>query len=368
VYINSTFLEQFVPATILGLVYTTGAILSLIVISITPSFLKRHGLTNTATTVLSIDILAMLVMSYANFMQPHTAAPIFFAIGGFLTFSAAIVLNRICLDAYLEEFSSETKTGNIRGIYLTAVNSAFVLAPLAVGLLMRDSEFWRVYSISAVFLCMAVCVLIGKLSHVKVVRYHVHPFLKTARTIFKSNDIFNIFASSFLLEFFYTWMVIYSPLYLSQTVGFGWEDIGKMFSIMLTAFVIFQLPMGKIADKYLGEKEILTAGYIIMGLATATIFFIESQSFWTWAAVLFLTRVGASFVEVMNETYFFKKVKASDADIISFFRNAQPLAILIGPLVASAILVFLPVKSLFLILGVVMIAGTKFSLAITDTK
>ena len=92
-----------------------------------------------------------------------------------------------------------------------------------------------------------------------------------------------------------------------------------------------------------------------------------SKSLAVWALLLFATRVGASAIEVMNETYFFKKVHASDSDIIGFFRNAGPFAYIIGPAIASTLLYFIDYKYLFIILGVIMLFGTRLSLSIKDT-
>ncbi len=163
-------------------------------------------------------------------------------------------------------------------------------------------------------------------------------------------------------------MTIYTPLYLTQKLGFSLEDTLLMFSVMLISFVVLQYPLGKISDKWLGEKEILTAGYFIIAIATGALSFITLNSFWVWAGMLFATRVGASTIEIMNETYFYKKVKPVDSDIMSFYRNAQPLAYIVGPVVASIFLIFLDFKYIFLALGIIMLTGVYYSLGIKDTK
>ena len=140
-----------------------------------------------------------------------------------------------------------------------------------------------------------------------------------------------------------------------------------MFTIMLSPFVILQFPLGEISDKYLGEKEILTAGFLITGLSTILLAFIDKPDFITWTAVLFTTRIGACAIEVMNETYFFKKISAKDSDIMGFFRNANPIAYMIAPISASTILYFVGFNYLFLILGIIMLSGIYFSLSIKDT-
>ncbi len=89
-----------------------------------------------------------------------------------------------------------------------------------------------------------------------------------------------------------------------------------------------------------------------------------------WDSILFVTRIGASIIEVMCDTYFFKKVDSLNANIISFFRMSNPIAYIVAPLFAVIMLNFfsLELQYLFLALGLIMFIGLKFSLSLEDTK
>jgi MFS family permease len=176
--------------------------------------------------------------------------------------------------------------------------------------------------------------------------------------------------ANFLLFFFYSWMTIYTPLYLHKNMGFSWTEIGIIFSIMLLPFVFIQFPLGRLADKKWGEKEILSVGFIVIAIATGLISFINGHSMVLWAIILFITRLGAATIEIMCDTYFFKKVDSLDTNIISFFRMVGPIAYIFGPLLATILFTFFDFKIqyLFLILGLIMLFGLKFSLSIKDTK
>ncbi|MBX4206395.1 hypothetical protein KW784_01250, partial [Candidatus Parcubacteria bacterium] len=86
-----------------------------------------------------------------------------------------------------------------------------------------------------------------------------------------------------------------------------------------------------------------------------------------WALVLFLSRVGAALVEIMTETYFFKKIDAADTGLLSIFRLARPAGIMLGAALGSVSLAFLPFPHLFFILAVVVFFGMKESLFLKDT-
>ena len=59
----------------------------------------------------------------------------------------------------------------------------------------------------------------------------------------------------------YAWMVIYTPLHMLD-LGFTWEEIGQIFTIMLIPFVLVEYPAGWLADKYIGETEMMSADLI----------------------------------------------------------------------------------------------------------
>ena len=83
---------------------------------------------------------------------------------------------------------------------------------------------------------------------------------------------------------------------------------------------------------------------------------------------MFVTRVGAALVEVTTESYFFKQTKSSDAQIISFFRISRPLAYVMGALLASLALLYLPFNLLYIVFALLMIPAMFFTLNIEDTK
>jgi hypothetical protein len=72
-------------------------------------------------------------------------------------------------------------------------------------------------------------------------------------------------------------------------------------------------------------------------------------------------------VEIMNETYFFKKNPEDRPDIVSLFRMTRPLAYIIAPVIATALLQFIDYKMLFVVLGFIMFLGIRYSLTLKDT-
>jgi MFS family permease len=152
-------------------------------------------------------------------------------------------------------------------------------------------------------------------------------------------------------------MVIYTPIYLYAHLGFDWKEIGIMFTIMLLPFIFIQFPLGEYSDKT-GERKMLMFGFLVISIATLSLFFITRHAIWIWALALFTTRVGAAIIEVMNDVYFFKHITRENDEFISIYRNTGPASYILAPLVASIVLLVAPsFNYIFLVLGIFMLYG-----------
>ncbi|HBV01154.1 MAG TPA: hypothetical protein DEF00_02025, partial [Candidatus Taylorbacteria bacterium] len=349
VYINSSFLSTLISEKYVGLLYTGAALLTIIALILIPKLLRLVGDYFATLLFIVLEVAALIgiaVLEDANLI-----------IALFIISSVLITLVSFDFDLIVESLSKNASTGSIRGLYLTSANVAWVIAPALAAFILTDGEYWRVYLAAAVILVPGLFIFAGRLERFKDPLYRIIHFKKTLRAVWQDKNLRYIFSLSFLLQFFFTLMVIYTPIYLHEHIGFAWKELGIIFSIMLVPFLLLEAPLGRLADKVLGEKELLIAGFFMMALATGAIYFFAAHSFALWATILFMTRVGAACVEIMTETYFFKKVSAGDAAIIGLNRSVRPFAGLIGPLVATGILVVAALPSLFLALAVLMLFG-----------
>ena len=360
VYIGSSFLGTLVDERTIGLIYAAGAILAIFGLYLIPRLLRAMG--DFEATLLFMGFETLAVFGIAMFEDPTVLITLF------ILSLVLVYLISFDLDVIVEGLSKESSTGTIRGLYLTAGNVAWVLSPVLAAGILTNGDYWRVYLAAAVLFLPALIIFNTKLNRFKDPLYRVTPFFKTLREVIRRRDIRYIFGASFLLNFFFAWMVIYTPIYLHEHLGFDWGNIGVIFSIMLVPFLLLEAPLGRLADKVWGEKEMLSIGFVIIAVSTAAMAFVTDNSFFTWALLLFTTRVGASMVEVMVETYLFKKIKAGESHILSLHRSLRPLSYVIGPLIGAVALTLLPFNYIFLVLGLITLFGLRFSLGIRDTK
>ena len=313
-YINSSFLNVFISEKMLGVVYSIASVFTIFLFFLAPFVLRKFGNYKTCLFLIVLEMVALIMLA--------TGQSVFWLLASFIISLITIPFIYLSLDVFLEGFSQDKETGRIRGTYLTLANLAWIFSPIISSMILTNGDYWKIYLAALIFLIPIFFILITSLKNFKDSKYEVTSFRKTFGQIWKNKDIKNIFSANFLLNFFYSWMTIYTPLYLHKYAGFSWSEIGLIFGIMLLPFVFIQLPLGRIADKKYGEKEILSFGFIILAVATILLFFIpKDSSLWFWAVILFVTRIGAGSVEVMSDTYFFKKVNSLDTNIISFFRG-----------------------------------------------
>jgi len=359
-FINSSFLSNYLQEDIVGALYTLGSLFSLIVLINATKILSRFGNYKTLLSLIVLEIIALLTLAFAD--------SLLFIAPAFIIHLVAIVFAVLNIDLFLEFFSSDSNTGEIRGKILTSANFAWVISPVIAGFILTNGDYWKIYLTSAVIISFVFLLTLFKFKNFEDPIYDDVPFWGTLKIVRNDKSLYNIFISSLILRFFYAWMVIYTPIYLHSHLNFAWDQIGIILTIMLLPFIIFQFPLGRLADKLWGEKEILSIGFVIMSLATISLTFITSTSIVVWASVLFISRIGASAVEIMTESHFFKHIDATDAHVLSFFRNARNISYVIGPAVASVFLYFFEYKYLFLVLGLIVLIGLKYSLSLKDTK
>ncbi len=365
-YIDSSFLLQFLPTeAAVGIAFSVAAFFSAIVIFLYPRILSRWGNYRTAVVTMGLEVVSLIALAIFSTILPIPLAVITI----FIIHQILVNIIYLNLDIFVESFSEDSATGGIRGIFMTVINIAIAVAPFIAGLMLTDHDFWKIYIAAAAFMAIGAIIIALNFRDRSGTPCIVPSFKETLRMITGSHDLHSIIFMHFLLAFFYSWMVIYTPIYLNKHIGIEMSDILSVITpIALLPFILFEVGLGKLADTKLGEKEILTAGFILMAVSTAGLSLITTGSVLLWAAALFVTRTGASAVEVMTESYFYKHVGPCDTHLITFMRTIRSTAYMIGPLIGSLVLYFVSFNYLFLVLGTIMLMALPYSLTIKDTK
>lgn len=359
-YINSSFLQQFVGDRSVGLIYTISGAISIFLFTLSSRVLERVGSYKMMIWVACFDIalLICLVMS----------KEVFWVVTIFTLHNSINPLLLLNLDNFLESSSENNEIGQVRGMFLTVMNLIGVASPIIVGSILVEGNFSVIYTVSAVALLPMLYIVVRYFKKIKDNNFHHIHITGGVQTFLKDKNIRNIYLSNLMLQIFYSWMVIYIPLYLHETIGFNWQQLGLMISIALLPFVLLEIPIGRLADKKFGEKELLIIGMIITALSLLSMSTTTDVNFLIWSMILLVSRIGASLMEITTESYFFKHINSSNQNLIGAFRTTGPLGLIIGPIIGSFLLMFLDYRYVFAVFGIFMLIGIKFAISIVDTK
>ncbi len=363
-YSNSSYMEGFTSPEVVGLLYTISSALAVFAFLFFTRILHRFGNVRLTLWLALIQTLALIALGFA-----FGAATTIVAFVIFMIINPLLYLN---IDIFSETLigSNETGTGSARGLSLALMSLAAALAPFSLALIVGsdDSRLNLVYFVSAAIFSTFIALIVIHFRTFKDPIYERMDVLKTMSGFWRHRNLRNVFLAHFMLQFFFAWTVIYMPLYLATEVGLGWDVIGSIIGVGLLAYAVFEYPIGLLADRHYGEKEMMALGFVILAVTASWISFMAGASIAAWMLLMFLNRAGASLVEVTTESYFFKHTKGSDANIISFFRLTRPLALIAGSLVGSVALLYLPFNLIFIILGLLMAFSIFFVIPLKDTK
>jgi predicted MFS family arabinose efflux permease len=275
------------------------------------------------------------------------------------------------MDLLLEAtVAKEGTTGRVRTMFITAANIALVMSPLIIGLALDDSEnYARVFLIAAASLLPFIGLLTTRnLPHGEPP--DLVSMVETVGCLIKDRDLRAIGIVNAVLQFFYHLAPLYIPLYLHDQLGMPWSELSWVLAIALIPFVLLEYPAGWLADRRLGDKELLVLGFVIMGAAFTLLAYVGVDTpIAVIVGILIATRIGAALVEAMTEGHFFRRVSASDANTVSLFRMARPFSALIAPLVGTALLSAGSYGALFVITGsIIVFAGVYAALRIKDIR
>lgn len=360
-YVQSNFLNQFISLETLSIFFVIANSLTILAITIFPKAIKKLSNFFLTRFILILYGLSLLSLGLSN-------SPIS-ALFSIILFTISSNLLWINMDVLVETFSNNSSTGRTRTIYFTFINFSWIISPALSSKLIHLGDYSLVFFVAA-FLTLPVFLILASQKKIlkKEAKYQYEKIGTAIRKTWLNKNLRGTFFIALLLQIFYNTAVIYLPIYLHQNLGIDWSQLGIMFSIMLIPFLIFEIPAGIIADKYIGEKEIWFFGFFVLILSLLLFFFVKTTNFWTWTIILFLSRIGAALIEAMRESHFFKLVDAKDVSFINVFRIATPLGYIIGPLIAIAVLSFLPIHYIFLIIAIISLSGFYFIYSIQDTK
>lgn len=359
--VYSTFLAQFVPEDQVGVIFAFSATVSLVFLLMAPRVFARFRTHRVLIAAATAAALALIALSFAH----STATAITF----FLIAWVSGWIVALALDVILEKIvgQSESTTGMARGMFLTASNIAVLISNIIIAVTLTDGDYWRIFLLAAASFALCGYLALRFYADIPHVATRTVRISDAVATLRGNRSLVGAVFAQFLLQIIFVTSAVYVPLYLHNHLMWEWNLIGIVFTACMLPFVLFQLPIGWLADHYWGEKEFMIGGAMLAGLAYLVLAHGPSGVI-AVAATVILIHVGGAVLEISAESYFFKQVNAGDSNLISFYRTLRQGAAILAPLVGVAVLSFAPFTSLFTAFGIILIIGTSGIMLIRDTK
>lgn len=358
VYILSTYFQLVVGTENISALYLIAFTIVLLSLFYVHDIIRIVG----KSMFLYILLIASIVLNASLiFLEPS-----WFTITLLITHLVVTNLIWVSIDIILESFSEDGKSGRIRGFFLTIVNAGWLIAPLLSTRVLSQSGYSHIFFIGLVLYSI---ILIIALLGLRRINHRFKERITTWQVIRKMRrrkSIAYVYFIALGIEFFYAVMTVYSPLYLLN-LGFTWNEIGLIFTAMLLPFVLIEYPIGFLADKKYGEKEMLIFFLCVTIVSTLWLPFISGAALVLWMIALFVTRIGAAGIDILRDTYFYKHIGAKDVDIIAFYRTARPIASIFAALVVGISLYFTSLSIIFYIIAIVLALSLIPAILLVDT-
>ncbi|MFA5993767.1 MAG: MFS transporter [Parcubacteria group bacterium] len=359
VYIMSFYFELSSGIKSVGMFYGLSYAVFLVVLLNFHKLVRLWG----KSAIFYYSLLAkIIILAALIFIEPSKATILLM-----MLYIVFVHVEWVALDVIVESFSIDRLSGRIRGLHLMIISAGFLCGPFISTYMLEKMNFQGVFMLTLIFNCF---VFIFSLIGFRKANHHFEQRIKVwdvLNKVIQKKDILRIYYIALVLDFFYAMMTIYTPIHLYD-LGYSLEQIGVIFTIMLLPFVILQYPMGMLADKKTGEKEFIIFSLLILAFSTLAVYFIGVGTLFVWAFVLFLTRIGAALLEILRDSYFFKKIDANDVDMIGFFRTSLPVAYIIATMFSTLILFFLSMKFIFIVAGIVVLSALYPAFKLIDNK
>jgi MFS family permease len=363
IYILTPYLATFMPEEYTGLVVSAGALATLALFPYAPRMVTRVGARRLALVFGTAEALALLGLAVAPL---PVVALILAAIACALPPIIAYGLD-LLLEATVAH-EEEGTTGRVRTAFLTAGNAALIIAPVVIALTLDSTDAYeRIFLIAAASLLPLLALFVLNPIPEGGVPDTTRP-IDGFKMALRDRDLRSVIAAYFLLQFFYYSSPLYVSLFLHIGLGISWSILGWVLAAILVPFLAIEYPAGVAADRWLGDKGLMVAGFVIAGGASVAFALVTGDTPLLFiVAILMATRVGVALVESMTEGHFFRRVTERDAESVSLFRMARPMAALVAPIVCSVLLAAGGYTTLFLGIGVIVgVFGILAAASIVD--
>lgn len=349
-----TFIEDIINSeSLVGYFYSGMAIAMIIGGLLSPYLFKKFS--RTKVLLSTLIFFALLTLSYVFVGSTSELLIIEFL----RTFIALLIV--MTLSLMVNDYTESKDLGKTEGVYFFVSNLGWLIGVFLGGVVAKYYGVEPIFALSGLMLIFAFIYF----SHQQFIeqkpelnapqKKHIEKHtLKRIKEFFKSGVRARAYFFTLAYLMWPVFKAVAIPLFVKDA-GFGSDTTGLIMALAIVPLVLFEMPVGEYADKH-GVKKPFILGFLILavcalGICISPIFILD-------AALIACAGIGASFIEPLHDTYFFKNIKKEEEDeFYGVFITASPIARFIAPAIISTILIFAPFKAVFLVFGIIFLGA-----------
>ncbi|MFH0808466.1 MAG: MFS transporter [archaeon] len=307
-------------------------------------------------------IASSLLIALGYFMYSINNFYIFLAAA--ITVTIATTLRISSMGLIIEHCSKKENLSKNEGYIYTLTNVAWVIGPLLVGFILKEIGIRWVFIFSSFLIILSIMIFNIAKINCKIKKKRIDgDMLKNFKDFFKSKNRRKAYLLGAGVNFWWSLIYIYFPLLIIKHLH---EDyVGYLLFAVVVPLVLSQYYFGKLAGK-IGFRKMFFVGFLIPTIA-AIICFIFFNNFIVVAIALILASIGLAMTESTTEAYFFDICKKEESQrFYPPYNTAIDAGYLAGELLPALMLLFLPIKFIFLLYAAGLLCLTLVSLTIKD--
>ena len=241
------------------------------------------------------------------------------------------------------------------GLIYTFTNISWVIGPLIAGIVAAN------FGIPIIFLMSAGVMLLGffffrraKFSDNNIMKETEDNVLENFFNFFKNKNRTIIYFISAGVTLWWSLIYIYIPLMMYDS-GMNEMWIGVFLFFTALPLILLEYPFSNFAGRY-GTRVLFQIGYFIVAMVAFISFFLNRLVL--ILVLLVVGSIGIAMLEPTTEAYFFDvlKTKKDENRYYGPYNTAIETGLIFGKIPAAVLLLFLPMKYIFILYGLFMLS------------
>lgn len=252
----------------------------------------------------------------------------------------------------IRDSSSKKSLSKNEGIRFTFINLSYIIGPIIAGYVSEKFGISIIFLLAALFLFISLILIKTEkiVDNTKQRRSHKN-IIKNSIEFFTDKKRLLAYFIGGGVSFWWILIYLFIPLYMIRN-GLSKVWVGYFLFLIPIPLIFLEYYFSKIAQKH-GVKTLFKLGFLIPALISLVAYFISD--IFILLTLLILASVGMAMLEPTTETYFFNiSTKKDEQRFYGPYNTRIEVAGLIGKFLPALILLYFPLKSIFLFFSLAM--------------